>query len=128
MKLKSMLKAMGGDTRYVDEPELLVRTSRIIPVYPVKSGYIGSIDAKQLGLAACLLGAGRLRKEDSVDPAVGILMNKRYGDRISENEPYAYLYVNNEDRLDEALALIEAAVSISDEAPAEMPLVYDIIE
>ena len=128
MKLRAMLKALGGDTRFVDEPELLVRTSRIIPVYADKRGYIGAIDAKQLGLAACLLGAGRLKKEDSVDPAVGILMNKRYGDAISESDPYAYLYVNSEDRLEEALELINAAVTVTDERPDELPLVYDIIE
>ena len=127
-KLRLMLEAMGGDVRFVDEPELLVRVSRIVPVYPDRSGYIGCIDAKQLGVAACLLGAGRFRKEDTVDPAVGILMNKRYGDRVGENDPYAYVYVNDEEHFDEALELIRNAVTITDDRPEELPLVYDIVE
>ncbi len=127
-KLREMLSAMGGDTRFIDEPELLVRTRTLMPLYPDKRGYIGHIDAKQIGIAACLLGAGRLKKEDPVDPAVGILMKKRYGDQVDENDPIAYLYVNDEQRLDEAKELIHKAVEITDEPPAELPLVWDIIE
>ena len=127
-KLKDMLRALGGDTRYVDEPELLVRVNRLIPFYPERKGYIGSLDAKKLGIAAALLGAGRFKKEDKVDPAVGILMCRRYGDPVSENDPVAYLYVNNDEKLDDALALIREAVVISDTAPEELPLIYDIIE
>lgn len=127
-KLREMLEAMGGDVRYVDEPELLVRTSTIKPVYADKAGYIGAIDAKKLGLASCLLGAGRLRKEDPIDPAVGILMKKRCGDRVDENEPFAYLYVNDDEKLDEALDMILEAVAVTDEKPADIPLIYDILE
>lgn len=128
MKLRRMLEAMGGDVRFVDEPELLVRTSTIKPVYAEKAGYIGAIDAKKLGLASCLLGAGRLRKEDPIDPAVGILMKKRFGDAVDENEPFAYLYVNDDTRLGEALEMILEAVTVTDKKPEDLPLVYDIIE
>lgn len=127
-KLREMIRALGGDTLYIDEPERLVRVNRIIPLYPSRSGCLGSLDAKKLGIAAALLGAGRFHKEDVIDPAVGILMNKRCGDSLNENEPYAYLYVNNEDRLDDALRLIDEAVQVTDEKPEELPLVYDIIE
>ena len=127
-KLREMIRALGGDTLYIDEPERLVRVNRIIPLYPSRSGCLGSLDAKKLGIAAALLGAGRFHKEDVIDPAVGILMNKRCGDSLNENEPYAYLYVNNEDRLDDALHLIDEAVQVTDEKPEELPLVYDIIE
>lgn len=126
-KLRSMLFAMGGDVRFVDEPERLVKTSNLKYVYPERNGYIGNIDAKKLGIASCLLGAGRLKKEDPIDPAVGILMRKRYGDRASVDDPIAYLYVNNDERLDEALELISDAVTVTDEPPASIPLVYDII-
>lgn len=127
-KLCEMLKAMGGDIRFVEQPELLVRTTTLMPLYPDRNGYIGRIDAHGIGMAACLLGAGRLRKEDPVDPAVGILMKKRYGDRVDVNEPIAYLYVNDEQRLDEAAAMIRSAVEITDDAPEELPLVRDILE
>lgn len=128
MKLREMIATMGGDVRYIDEPERLVMTSTIMPVYTEKAGYLYSIDARKLGLASCVLGAGRLKKEDVIDPAVGILMLKRVGDRVDPNEPYAYLYVNDDARLEEALGLIREAVTVSSEAPEDLPLVYDIIE
>ena len=127
-KLREMLEAMGGDVRYVDDPELLVRTSMIKPLYLESRGYLGGIDARLLGLASCLLGAGRLKKEDAVDPAVGILMNKRYGDAVTPDEPLAYLYVNNDEKLDEAVSMIMDAVTVTSEPPEELPLIYDIIE
>lgn len=126
-KLKQMLSALGGDTKYVDEPELLVKVNKIIPLYPERKGYIGSIDAKKLGIAAALLGAGRFKKEDVVDPAVGILMCRRYGDYVNENDPYAYLYVNDDSRLEDAMALIKEALVFTEQPPKELPLIYDII-
>ena len=127
-KLRRMISAFGGDVRYIDEPERLVMTTTIMPVYTEKAGYMYSVDARMLGLASCVLGAGRLKKGDSIDPAVGILMNKRVGDKVDPNEPFAYLYVNNDERLNEALDMVLSAVTVSDSAPEEVPLVYDLIE
>ena len=63
-----------------------------------------------------------------IDPAVGILMNKRYGDWVSEKEPFAYMYVNKEDNLEEARSMLVSAVEITSEAPEELPLIYDVIK
>ena len=127
-RLRGMLVAMGGDGRFVDEPNLLVRVSRILPVYPEKAGYIGNIDAKLIGVAAMMLGAGREKVGDRIDHAVGILMKKRYGDYVTESEPFAYIYVNDESRLCEAELKLRGAVQLTAEKPAELPLIYDIVE
>lgn len=127
-RLRSMLEEMGGDVRYVDDPNLLVRTKRIVPIYTDRTGYIKKLDAKSIGLAALLLGAGREKAGDTVDPAVGILMKKRCGDRIEKDEPIAYMYVNDETNLDEAVSKLVNAVSVADEKPEDEALVYDIIE
>ncbi len=127
-RLRSMLKEMGGDVRYVDDPNLLVRTKRIVPIYTDRTGYIKKLDAKSIGLAALLLGAGREKAGDTVDPAVGILMKKRCGDRIEKDEPIAYMYVNDETNLDEAVSKLVNAVCVADEKPEDEALVYDIIE
>ena len=127
-RLRSMLEEMGGDVRYVDDPNLLVRTKRIVPIYKDRKGYIKKLDAKSIGLAALLLGAGREKAGDTVDPAVGILMKKRCGDRIEKDEPIAYMYVNDETNLDEAVSKLVNAVSVADEKPEDEALVYDIIE
>lgn len=127
-RLRSMLEEMGGDIRYVDDPNLLVRTKRIVPIYKDCTGYIKKLDAKSIGLAALLLGAGREKAGDTVDPAVGILMKKRCGDRIEKDEPIAYMYVNDETNLDEAVSKLVNAVCVADEKPEDEALVYDIIE
>ena len=127
-RLRSMLEEMGGDVRYVDDPNLLVRTKRIVPIYKDCKGYIKKLDAKSIGLAALLLGAGREKAGDTVDPAVGILMKKRCGDRIEKDEPIAYMYVNDETNLDEAVSKLVNAVCVADEKPEDEALVYDIIE
>lgn len=127
-RLRSMLEEMGGDVRYVDDPNLLVRTKRIVPIYKDCTGYIKKLDAKSIGLAALLLGAGREKAGDTVDPAVGILMKKRCGDRIEKDEPIAYMYVNDEKNLDEAVSKLVNAVCVADEKPEDEALVYDIIE
>ncbi len=127
-RLRSMLEEMGGDVRYVDDPNLLVRTKRIVPIYTDRTGYIKKLDAKSIGLAALLLGAGREKAGDTVDPAVGILMKKRCGDRIEKDEPTAYMYVNDDTHHDEAVSKLVNAVSVADEKPEDEALVYDIIE
>ena len=127
-RLRSMLEEMGGDVRYVDDPNLLVRTKRIVPIYKDCTGYTKKLDAKSIGLAALLLGAGREKAGDTVDPAVGILMKKRCGDRIEKDEPIAYMYVNDETNLDEAVSKLVNAVCVADEKPEDEALVYDIIE
>lgn len=126
-RLRSMLEEMGGDVRYVDDPNLLVRTKRIVPVYKDCAGYIKKLDAKSIGLAALLLGAGREKAGDTVDSAVGILMKKRCADRVERDEPIAYMYVNDETNLDEAVSKLVSAVSVADEKPADEALIYDVI-
>ena len=89
---------------------------------------MGHIDARELGVAAAVLGAGRFKKDDVIDPRVGILMKKRCGDKVSEGEPFAVIYANDEAKLRSAKEMIEKAISITEEKPGDLPLVYDVIE
>lgn len=127
-KLREMLERLGGDTSYIDEPDKLVNTRRIVPVLALRSGYIGAMNAKQIGLASLLIGAGREHVSDSIDPAVGILMHKRYGDKVSCGEAFASMYVNDERNLAQALDMLVSAVEISPFQPPEMKLIYKTIE
>lgn len=127
-RLRDMLVELGGDALYVDEPERLVRVRQIIPVCSDNSGCVGEMDAKLIGTAALLLGAGREKAEDSIDPAVGILMKKRYGDRVEAGEELAVFYVNDETQLDRAVSLLKQGIAIKTESPQPLPLVYDIVE
>ena len=127
-KLREMIERLGGDTSYIDEPDKLVNTRRIVPVPAPRSGYIGAMNAKQIGLASLLIGAGREHVSDSIDPAVGILMHKRYGDKVSCGEAFASMYVNDERNLAQALDMLVSAVEISMLQPPEMKLIYKTIE
>lgn len=127
-KLREMIERLGGDTSYIDEPDKLVNTRRIVPVLAPRLGYIGAMNAKQIGLASLLIGAGREHVSDSIDPAVGILMHKRYGDKVSCGEAFASMYVNDERNLAQALDMLVSAVEISPFQPPEMKLIYKTIE
>lgn len=126
-KLRSMLIELGGDSRYIDNPNMLIETKRMIPVCKNAEGFISNVNARRIGIAARLLGAGREKAEDSIDSAVGILMKKRCGDFIKSGEPFACMYVNDERNLKEAEQELMNAVQISETKIEPAPLIYKII-
>jgi pyrimidine-nucleoside phosphorylase len=97
-------------------------------VTSAKAGYVGSIQCEQVGTACVILGGGRERKEDSVDPAVGIVLHKKVGDRVAAGEPVATIYYNAEAKATRARQLIEASYVVTDAAPStKRPLIHRII-
>ena len=91
-----------------------------------KDGYISYIDAEQVGISSMILGAGRAKKEDAIDYAVGIEVFKKLGDRVLKGDPIARLYFNDEEKAEKAKELFLEAYKISD-APIEPPsLVHEI--
>lgn len=128
-KLRRMIAALGGDASYIDSARMneLCRVRRMIPLYAGKTGYVTRMQAEKLGTAAQLLGAGRATKDDSIDPAVGMVMHKRIGDRVEADTALCTLYVNDETRLADAETLIREAVEISEERGETPPMVYDVI-
>lgn len=126
-KLGAMLRALGGDVRCIEDPDSLCIVEKKIPVALRAAGYIAAMRAEEIGVAAQLLGAGRATKEDHIDPAVGLVMHKRQGMHVAADEPVATLYVNDPAHVEEAAALVRAAFTLSQEPPASMPMVYDVI-
>jgi thymidine phosphorylase len=124
-----MVEAEGGDPFYINSEkiDLLCRVKRKVAVYPEYEGYICGMNAEGIGTAAQMIGAGREKKEDTIDHAVGLIMHKRLGDAVSMNEPICTFYVNDETRLDDAVALLKKSVSISGEQPVRTPMVYEVI-
>ena len=98
-----------------------------MPVPADRGGYLARMDTAALGNAAQAMGAGRRTKEDVIDPAVGIVMNKRLGDRVSPGEALATLHARTEESAGLAADAVKRALSFSD-APADKPkLVYAVI-
>jgi pyrimidine-nucleoside phosphorylase len=126
-KLASMIEAQGGDRRVTEDTALLPQTERKVSIPAGSSGWVGAIDAEAVGVAAMTLGAGRLTKEDSIDPAVGIWMKKRLGQRVSQGDPLAVFYVNDGSRLADARAKFEGAMKIAKEKPGPVTLVHSFV-
>ena len=87
------------------------------------------MQCEQIGTACVILGGGRERKEDSVDPAVGIVLHKKVGDAVASGEPLATIYYNRDERLGRARQMMTAACVIADEAPStRRPLIHRVIQ
>ena len=124
-KFRDMVAYQGGDTKIVDNPDLLPTARNTALFKADRAGYIRSMNAEQIGTASCVLGAGRTKKDDVIDPAAGILLNKKTGDYVEAGETIAILYSNTE--MQSAMEIMQTAVEISDEKPERQPLIYDII-
>jgi pyrimidine-nucleoside phosphorylase len=92
--LRQLIKAQGGDERVVDDTDLLPKARYITKLKSYKGGYVHDLPAKPIGILAMNLGAGRETLEDVVDPAVGIVLNKKVGDYVARGEELAFVYHN----------------------------------
>lgn len=119
-----VVEAQGGDVAVVDDPSLLPTAPDHHDVLAVSSGTITRCDARGIGVAAMSLGAGRERKEDDIDPAVGITVLAKVGDDVSAGQPLGVLHYRDEQRLARALPLASDAWSIGDAVPPP-PLVIE---
>lgn len=127
-KLGEMFSAQGGNGEVVNDLSLLPQASIIEPVLAPRSGYVTSIHAQKIGFAATALGAGRLRKEDSIDPAVGIEMTHRVGSKIEKGQPLAVLHANKPETIEEAKRFILESIIIGDEEVAPRALIEEVVE
>ena len=121
-RFRQMVELQGGDPRVVDDPKILPQARHSQQVLSAKEGYIASLQCEQVGTACVILGGGRERKEDSVDPAVGIVLHRKVGDRVAAGEPIATIYYNSGSRVERAQQLLEESCGISDSPPSEKRL------
>jgi pyrimidine-nucleoside phosphorylase/thymidine phosphorylase len=98
-KLIEIVELQGGDPRVIEDPEKLPRASETKPVVAGRGGYLGRIDTEAVGVAAMLLGAGRETVEATIDPAVGLVVERRIGDPVSAGDPLLTLHYNDSSRL-----------------------------
>ena len=128
-KFRQMVELQGGNPRVLDDPGLLPQAQHQMAVSPSKAGFLTSMQCEQIGTACVILGGGRERKEDSVDPSVGIILHKKVGDRIAAGEALATIHYNSEPLAVRARQLIEASCRIGDAPPSAMrPLIHKVIQ
>jgi len=127
-KFRQMVELQGGDARIIDDAKKLPQARHTMLVSSAKSGYLASMQCEQIGTACVILGGGRERKEDSVDPAVGIVLHKKVGDRVDRGEALATIHYNNEGQAERARQLVEASCVVTDAALSKTrPLIHKII-
>jgi len=120
-----VVEAQGGDPRVVEDESLLPLAPEAAVVTADRAGVVTRVDARRIGVAAALLGAGRARKEDSIDPGAGITVVAKPGDPVAAGDPLAVLRARAGTA--DALPLVTAAFAVGDTAPPPRPLVLERI-
>ena len=120
-KLGEIVRLQGGNPGVVDDPRLLPRARHSLEVTNPAGGSVAGTQCEQLGLACMVLGGGREKKEDAIDPAVGLVFHKRLGDPVQPGEPLVTLHYNSDARLEEARRLVETAYRIEPQPPKDVP-------
>jgi pyrimidine-nucleoside phosphorylase len=124
---REVVRLQGGDPKVVDDPGRLPRAGHTTGVTAKQAGYVTSIQCEQVGVASMMLGGGREKKEDSIDPAVGLTIEKKIGDAVKAGETIVSVHYNKDARLADVVALLEKSFEIGDRAMAPLPLVRKII-
>jgi len=126
-KFREMVELQGGDVACIDDPAKLPRAKFSLDLKSSANGFVASIQCDNVGSACVILGGGREKKEDSVDPSVGIILHKKVGDRVSPADSLCTLMYNSAERAAHAKALLEHSYRIADSAPAPRKLIHRII-
>ena len=126
-KFRQIVKAQGGDIDFIDNPEKFVSPKFIIEMKSEYSGYISELDSLKVAYACKIMGAGQSKKDDEIDHAVGIVLNKKIGDKIFAGEVLANVHANSEYLAQKAVDLIKEAYKFSAQIPEIPKLIYEVI-
>ena len=126
-KFKDVIEAQGGNPNVLDRFELLPNATGVREIASPRAGYVSAIDAEDIGMASSMIGAGRNTKEDTIDPAVGVILEVKTGQKIEAGAVLCRLYYTREDNLEEAAQEIEDAFRISATPPEERELILEVV-
>jgi pyrimidine-nucleoside phosphorylase/thymidine phosphorylase len=126
-KFKQVVQAQGGNPQALDKFELLPNATGMREILSPRSGYVSAIMAEDIGRASAMMGAGRGRKEDSIDPAVGAILEVKVGEKVDAGSVLCRLYYTGEENLSEAADLVEDAFRISGTRPELRELILEVV-
>jgi pyrimidine-nucleoside phosphorylase len=124
-KFRQLVIAQGGDVSFVDDSGKLPKAALVQVVTAPRSGSLSQVQARTVGEASVALGAGRARKGDPLDYAVGFVIHHKVGDQIEKGAPLFTVHASDKDKLDEAVASVLAAHVIEDHPVPPLPLFYE---
>jgi pyrimidine-nucleoside phosphorylase len=126
-KFKQVVEAQGGNPLALDKFELLPNATGMREILSPRAGFVSAIMAEDIGRASSMMGAGRSRKEDEIDPAVGVILEVKAGEKVDAGSVLCRLYYTVEENLDEAAELVEDAFRISGTRPEERELILEVV-
>ncbi len=126
-QLRALVQAQGGDVRVVDDPQRLPKAALVEALVAMQTGYLAGINAREVGETSVDLGAGRAKKDDSIDPAVGIVVHHKVGDFVRAGERLLTIHANDANKLAQAKQRLLAAHTWSDTPVEALPLFYGVI-
>ena len=126
-KFKQVVTAQGGNAQALDRFELLPNATGMREVSSPRGGYVSSINAEDIGVASNMIGAGRDKKDDPIDPAVGIILEVKMGEKVEAGSILCRLYYTKEDRVEEAAEMVEDAFRISAQKLDERELILEVV-
>jgi len=126
-KFKDAVSAQGGNPQALDNFALLPNATGAREIASPRAGYVSAIDAEDIGIASNMIGAGRDKKDDAIDPAVGIILEVKAGEKVEAGSILCRLYYTKEDRVGEAADKVEDAFHISAQRPEERELILEVV-
>ena len=126
-KFKDVVAAQGGNPQALDKFELLPNATGMREITSPRGGYVSLIDAEDIGKASNMIGAGRDKKDDAIDPAVGIILEVKVGEKVDAGSVLCRIYYTREDRVEEAAEVVEDAFRISAQKPDERELILEVV-
>lgn len=127
-KLREMISAQGGNANVVDDYSLFKQPKYTAEIFSECDGYIEHTDAEKIGIASVILGAGREKKGDPIDPSAGIVLKKKTGDYVKKGEPLAIFYTDDEGKIEGAKQEFFNAFTFGNERTQPQKLIYKIIK
>ena len=126
-KLREFIRAQGGDARVADDPDLLPTAPVVYPVKADVNGYVNHMNAEGVGFVSLHLGGGRATKESVIDPAVGVVLEKKVGDTVHPGDTLAVIHAATQEAAEAAAAELRACYTITEEKPALQPFIKAVI-
>jgi pyrimidine-nucleoside phosphorylase len=126
-KFKEVIAAQHGNAKVLDKFELLPNATGVREITSPRAGFVSAIDAGDIGRASAAMGAGRDTKEGVIDPAVGVILEIKVGEKVEEGSVLCRLYYTSEEQVDEAAQDVEDAFRISSKPPEERELILEVV-
>jgi pyrimidine-nucleoside phosphorylase len=126
-KFKDVIQAQGGNPQVLDRFELLPNATGVREITSPRAGYVTAIDAEYIGQASAMIGAGRDTKDDTIDPAVGVILEVKVGNKVDAGGVLCRLYYTDEERVDDAAQLVEDAFRISGQQAEDRELILEVV-